>query len=516
MKKTIFFLSAAAVMFVSCKKTETEYVDVYHTDTVTVTEKTGYYYDSKPLIIDKSDTVIVSYGDIVIGAENADDYMFEFNSTVQDAKVGRHTDYTINCCALGAIPISVDENGMPFVDTDNKGPVEHVTFINRGTITFHTKYLVEKYKNILRTEEDETQKYLYLRCIAMFGLTNSTFINEGKIKFVFDHDPSCTSTVYGIGCSTGAGSVFLNSGEMIFTGNGTRQTRMRAAATYGPRCTFQNKGTINADIEVSDDSRIFTTGGDLTNVINDGKVDVSLSGTTFLFTRYDKATMINNGTINATYRSWPQEFWGKTGNMLAVLYEPVTKSHVDQLPMVNKGIINITMDNTAPANPARNAYGMLFDLTVGSDQEYISNIHYDIVNTGTINTNPNGGNYVMAEAGFKTGANAANVGNTVQLAVGTWNTVLKDFSKQPVFAGNGNIDFSAAKMTFEAPENYIDGTSYSIAPEVLVYKFNPDYNFNVTGYETMEVRAKDHIGYDIVYDKVNQTVALKKIEAAAK
>ena len=527
-------MMAAATLLYSCHKdTEIEYRDVIVHDTVKVTETeyvegktTGYYYDNKPLIVTKSDTVIVSYGDIEVGTID-NDIMFEFNHTIQDAVKGRHKEYTLCCAALGALPLAKTAEGDTiFVDTDDsetgyvaKTPmVENVTIINRGKITIHTKALVEKYKNEIQTADNTEPKYVYLQCLAMFGLKNNKFINEGVIEFVFDHDASCTSTVYGIGCSTGGGCLFLNSGQIKFTGTGNRQTRFRAAATYGPRNTFQNKGKISADVEMCDDSRLFTTGGDLTNVINDGQVDVNLAGTTFLFTRYDKATIINNGTINATYRSWPAEYQGSTGNMLAVLYEPVTKSHVNQLPMVNKGTINVKIDENSPANSRLEAYGMVFDLTVSGDNLAISNIDYDVVNTGLINCDKNGKECTMAEVGFRTSNPAANGGNTINVAIGTWRTVLRDFSQAPIFAGSSlNIDLSVAKLVLDAPSDYTDGTEYSIDPEKFIYNLHPEQSvFNVIGYDQMEVKPYDFNNYDVVVDKTNKTVALKKIEATAK
>ena len=91
------------------------------------------------LITGESGTTVVNTKDIVLGVSE-DDVVFEMTSTILTTS-GRVTETTLNCCAMAGINFT-DNGGMLAMDTLNT--VEDVVLINRGTITIHTKDLVER------------------------------------------------------------------------------------------------------------------------------------------------------------------------------------------------------------------------------------------------------------------------------------------------------------------------------------------------------------------------------------
>ena len=252
------------------------------------------------LITGESGATVVNTKDIVLGVSE-DDVVFEMTSTILTTS-GRVTETTLNCCAMAGINFT-DNGGMLAMDTLNT--VEDVVLINRGTITIHTKDLVERYKDQIQTPDDPERPYTYLRLIAMFVGTNSTIINEGVINVYFDHDPSVTSTIYVMGMNGGGNSSMINNGEIHFYGNGSVATRLRGMATFGNSISAFNNGVMTAELDICEDARMITTGGTKSNVINDGTMQMRLPGYILCMTRYEDSNLINNGVVDLTMVDLP-------------------------------------------------------------------------------------------------------------------------------------------------------------------------------------------------------------------
>ena len=131
MRNWLFVLCIAALMgcFVSCDD---------DTEIIYVSEEAG----EEVLITDQSGTTVLNTKDIVIG-EGGEDVIFEMSSTILDPELGKVTETTLNACGMGAIALDGNK-------ADPSQPVENVTVINRGTITVHTKELVEQLERIYK------------------------------------------------------------------------------------------------------------------------------------------------------------------------------------------------------------------------------------------------------------------------------------------------------------------------------------------------------------------------------
>lgn len=458
------------------------------------------------LITDESGATLVNTKDIVLG-ESEDDVVFEMTSTLLTTS-GRVTETTLNCCAMGATAFTTNpENGMMKVDSTRKAT--SVTLINRGTITVHTKGLVERYKDMIQTPEDKTRPYTYLRLLVMYAGEGSTVINEGTINVYFDHDPSITSTIYVMGMIAGEGSSIINNGEIHFYGTGSVATRLRGMATFGNKISAFNNGTMTAEVEICEDSRMITTGGTESNVINDGVMRMRVPGIALCMTRYGNSNLINNNLIDLTLVDLPEGYTavGNAANpVICALYDPLSGSREQMPSMVNRGTINVSVEGSDRTSPRTQGYGMYCDLLATSG----SKLQVNIVNDGTINVSQSGSRrFYVAEAGFVAQPAAATAACDIKL--GRWRTALRDFSQtRDLFLGRGvKMDFSGGELFLTRSEDYVDGTAYSVAPAALLHNAGGDsYVYECLGYQTMAFSAADEDADVLEWDQSNRTVSL--------
>lgn len=425
-----------------------------------------------------------------------DDTIFEMYSTILTTS-GKVNEYTLNVCGMAAVSL---KDGAQ----DQQHPVTNATLINKGTITIHTRDLVEAYKDQIQTPDDLTRKYKYLRVIGLYAGDNSTVINDGVINVYFDHDPDFTGMVYVMGLVSGDGSTVINNGEINFYGTGTVTTRMRGVATFADNIKIENHGLISADVQMADDSRAITTGGTFSDVYNDGTIRLRLGGTVCCITRYGNTKIVNEGLIDITSTSVPEEYDNGSNKMISALYEPLTGSRNGMPAMINRGTIVLTMDNTAPADPNRMMFGMLFDLQAPGGEIW----NVNIINEGKILVN-NPGKYMMCEACFM--GRPTSAAGVCTITMGTWKTRLRDFTKKrDMFNAMGvNMDFSKATLLLEADEDYVPGTAYSIAPEAIMTNMGgTTYRYEYSGYDEMDVQSATE-GMTLVWDKAAKTAALQ-------
>ena len=451
------------------------------------------------LITGESGTTVVNTKDIVLGVSE-DDVVFEMTSTILTTS-GRVTETTLNCCAMAGINFT-DNGGMLAMDTLNT--VEDVVLINRGTITIHTKDLVERYKDQIQTPDDPERPYTYLRLLAMFAGTNSTIINEGVINVYFDHDPSVTSTIYVMGMNGGGNSSMINNGEIHFYGNGSVATRLRGMATFGNSISAFNNGVMTAELDICEDARMITTGGTKSNVINDGTMQMRLPGYILCMTRYEDSNLINNGVVDLTMVDLPEGYTavGNAENpVVCAMYDPLSGGRTQMPSLVNRGSISIAIEGSERSNSVSQGYGMYCDLMgVGG-----GNLQVNVINDGSIKVSQSGPvDFRMAEAGFIT--RPAVREETCCIKLGRWNTTLRDFSQtQDLFYGQGvNMDFGGGELLLKKGEDYVDGTSYSVAPEALLYNGGRTmFRYEYSGYENFEIKAADESNVNLTWDKEN-------------
>ena len=406
------------------------------------------------LITGESGTTVVNTKDIVLGVSE-DDVVFEMTSTILTTS-GRVTETTLNCCAMAGINFT-DNGGMLAMDTLNT--VEDVVLINRGTITIHTKDLVERYKDQIQTPDDPERPYTYLRLLAMFAGTNSTIINEGIINVYFDHDPSVTSTIYVMGMNGGGNSSMINNGEIHFYGNGSVATRLRGMATFGNSISAFNNGVMTAELDMCEDARMITTGGTKSNVINDGTMQMRLPGYILCMTRYEDSNLINNGVVDLTMVDLPEGYTavGNAENpVVCAMYDPLSGGRTQMPSLVNRGSISIAIEGSERSNSVSQGYGMYCDLMGAGGGD----LQVNVINDGSIKVSQSGPvDFRMAEAGFIT--RPAVREETCCIKLGRWNTTLRDFSQtQDLFYGQGvNMDFGGGELLLKKGEDYVDGTS---------------------------------------------------------
>lgn len=460
--------------------------------------------EEEVLMTDQSNVTLVNTKDIVVGAEDGDDVVFQMNSTVMTAE-GRVPEATLNCCGMGALSINYEENKM-----DTTTHVENVTLINRGTITVHTKYLVERYQEQLQTLEDKNRPYTYFRILVMYAGERSTVINEGTINVYFDHDPSTTSTVYAMGMVAGEGSYIINNGQINFYGQGSVATRFRGMATFGNNISAFNNGVMTAEMDMVEDARMITTGGTQSNVINDGIMRMRLPGKVLCMTRYGDSNLINNNLIDITSVGMPEGYESivtDEDHIVCAMYEPLQATRTGMPSMVNRGTINITIDESAASEPLTQGYGMFCDL-MGAKAEQLE---VNIINDGSINLKQNASvHFNMAEAGFVARKIAAAGACSIKL--GRWHTTLRDFAQtRDLFLGKGvNMDFSGGELLLDYAADYVDGTSYSVAPEALLYDAGEgDFRYEYSGYRGLKFSAAD-ASVVVDWDRSNRQVSLQK------
>ena len=456
------------------------------------------------LITGESGTTVVNTKDIVLGVSE-DDVVFEMTSTILTTS-GRVTETTLNCCAMAGINFT-DNGGMLAMDTLNM--VEDVVLINRGTITIHTKDLVERYKDQIQTPDDPERPYTYLRLLAMFAGTNSTIINEGIINVYFDHDPSVTSTIYVMGMNGGGNSSMINNGEIHFYGNGSVATRLRGMATFGNSISAFNNGVMTAELDMCEDARMITTGGTKSNVINDGTMQMRLPGYILCMTRYGDSNLINNGVVDLTMVDLPEGYTavGNAENpVVCAMYDPLSGGRTQMPSLVNRGRISIAIEGSERSNSVSQGYGMYCDLMGAGGGD----LQVNVINDGSIKVSQSGPvDFRMAEAGFIT--RPAVREETCCIKLGRWNTTLRDFSQtQDLFYGQGvNMDFGGGELLLKKGEDYVDGTSYSVAPEALLYNGGRTmFCYEYSGYENFDIKAADERNVNLTWDKENNQVSL--------
>lgn len=481
MKKetSIFFVIAIAMLFfASCEKEDTPIV----------------IPEEEIRITDVSGTTIVNTKDIEIG-NGIDDIVFEKTSTILTTS-GKTDEITLDCCGLGAFALgSENEDAIPMIDTTRT--VENVTLINRATITVHTKDLVKRYGHLIRTPDNQDRHYYYLRVLVMYAGKNSTVINEGTINVYFDHDPSNTSTIYTIALTADDGSTIVNKGDINFYGNGSVATRLRGVATFGDNISALNTGTMTAEVDMTEDARMITTGGTRSNVINDGVMRMRLAGNVYCLTRYGDSNLINNNTIDITTIDKP-EGYTTDSQVACAMYQPLAPTITAMSSMINRGTINI---NVEASKSSAQGYGMFFDMLAAM------NLDVNIINEGLINLDKSASVATgsVAEACFTVRQNTAKAWN---VNMGRWKTKLRDFGQtHDLFKVQGvNMNFSGGQLLLVKGDDYVDGTSYGVSPEDLMYNVEKEFRFEYTGYENMIIKPANNsatLNWDIENKKVS-------------
>lgn len=444
------------------------------------------------LITDESNSSIINTKEIVVG-EGGEDVVFEMSSIIMNEN-GRVTETTLNCCAMAAICLDGNK-------TDTTRTVENVTLINRGIINVHTKGLVERYIDQIQDPEHPDRLYTYLRILVMYAGKNSTVINEGTINVYFDHDPSVTSTVYVMALVAGEGSNIMNNGEINVYGNGSVATRLRGMATFGNNITAINNGTINAELDMSEDARMITTGGTNSNVINNGVMKMRMPGKILCMTRYGDSNLINNNIIDITSTAMPEGYESILGDedyIVCGLYEPLQASRTGMPSLLNRGTIRVAIEGNERTNSATQGYGMFCDLMAPKAEQ----LEVNIVNDGLITLEQNGPmRYNMAEAGFV--ARKIAKAGACNIRLGDWQTNLRNFSStHDLFLAKGaKMDFSGAQLHLLKGEDYQESIMYSIAPEDLLYNAGGDmFRYEYSSYDNLVVNSADS-QYRINWDK---------------
>ena len=488
MRNWLFGLCIAALMgcFVSCDD---------DTEIIYVSEETG----EEVLITDQSGTTVLNTKDIVIG-EGGEDVIFEMSSTILDPELGKVTETTLNACGMGAL--ALDGNKV-----DPNQSVENVTVINKGTITVHTKDLVERYIDQVQTPDDKTLPYTYLRVLVMYAGKNSTVVNEGTINIYYDHDPSIAATVYVMALVAGEGSSIINNGEVHFYGTGSPATRVRGMATFGDNISAINNGIMTAEVDMANDSRMITTGGTKSNVINNGTMKMRMPGSVLCMTRYGDTNLINNNVIEVTSVNMPEEYDQGTSQVVCALYEPLQAARTSTPSLVNRGTIKVAIEGSEYSKASILGFGMYCDLMSPKGE----NLEVNIINEGDINLSQSGPmQYRMAEAGFV--AKPAAAAGACNIKLGKWQTTLRDFSQPDhlFLAMGAKVDFTGGELILKKGDNTAEGTAYSIAPEALLYRVGGDsYRYEYTGYDYLNVQVADSTTLSLDWDKENKTASLR-------
>lgn len=451
---------------------------------------------NKQIIISEDGATYVNTAKIVIGLDE-DDFSYKRVTTIIDQR-GKVQETVRDCSAMAAIKLNGDEQAPD-------GKVNNVTLINRGTIEIHTKGMVNKWRDQIQTWKITDRPYHYLRVLGMLGEGDGNqLINEGLIDVYFDHDPAEKFRVYCFAMCGNNNSTFINRGEIRFQGTGGPLTRMRAMGTAGNNVTSINYGTMKVDVEMAEDTRFITTGGDYNDVINNGVMEGRTTGRLLGMTRYGNSNIVNNGTISLTTTKMNDEYTSPltdADRYTAGLMENMSASRVNISPMTNRGTINVTIEETE--SEASAGYGMFFDM-VAPNQANVT-----INNEGTINLKQNDPVYKhnMAEAGFvdRSGKQGVN-----HITIGRWFTTLRDFkSTNDLFLCHGaSVNFGGAEMHFRKGEGYAYGTAYSVAPEDLLFNTGGEGDtFEYKNYDSMTFSSGED-NLQAIWDKEAKTVSL--------
>lgn len=431
-------------------------------------------------ITDVSGVTLNYTNDLVIGSKE-NEIIFEKWSDILLQPGGHKRVKTLDCCGLAAVAL----NGM---EVDTTKSVERVTLINKGTITVHTKDLVERYKDLIATPENPDRPYFYLRVLVMYAGSNCSVINKGVINVYFDHDPSNTSTIYTIALTAHDGSTIINEGEINFFGNGSENTRFRGVATEGNYLTAINKGVMTSNVEMVDDQRMITTGGKYNNIINDGIMKLYGPGEICGLSSGSN-NVVNNNLIDITHVDITDKYASvvQEPGVICGIYCAPSESPAPSI--VNRGTINMKAITTSKTSPVSVVNG--FYVKGGRGFEVSA------INEGVITTAQTGPTKIkMAEAFFYSNDKPLNV------KMSRWKTTLRDFIQHPLFIGeNVNFNFTDGQLVLRKETDYIEGTSYSVAPESLLQ------GSTYSGYENMTIRSNDK-NIILSWDKENQKASL--------
>ena len=491
--KLHYWLFVFAALFVaSCSSDDDDIVNPQEVQGSIYTEETG--------------ATLVNSGKIVIGTDEKD-LVFTRYATVLKPN-GWKVKKVMDCAGIVSLPFVEGENVQ-----DTLKSVDNTTLINRGTIEIHTKKMVELYESMIYNPEDnsaQADSYEYLR---MFGICasgkNSTIINEGLIDIYFDHDPNTPIWVYCFAMAGGEDCKMINKGTIRFHGNGSRRTRMRGIGMLGNHSVGKNEGTIEMDVEMAEDSRMITCGSDSCTIENNGIMKGRVPGTLLGMTHYGLNTIVNNNLIDLTSVGMPEgqaSVLTDDTNIVCGFYEAYNKGRLSGIPpMVNKGTVNIRIEGTATTADSYQGYGMMCDM-ISACKETV-----EIYNEGTISTSQTGPkHYNMAEAGFICRSTTKDA--PCHISLKNWSTTLRDFSQtHDLFLAKGVImDFTEGNIRLSKAGSYVDGTSYSIAPEDLMYNIgDADYTYEYTGYDKMVFSSADK-QVTLNWDKENRKVSLTK------
>lgn len=449
-------------------------------------------------LTDESNIILVNTKDVEIG-NNDDDIIYSKHTEIL-ASEGKTYETTLDCYGMCAA----------FTDADSivtSKSVEKVTLINRGKITVHTKYLYERYKDLIQVPEDTDRPYKYLRFIVMYAGKNCTVLNEGTIDVYFDHDPNATSTIYTIAMSAEEGSTVINKGDINFHGNGSLNTRMRSIAGFADNLTTINEGNMTVDVEMANDTRMITSGGSWCNIINNRLMKVKVPGAIECMARLGDSNLVNNGTIDLTSTDIPEIYAPQDNglsNSVSALYEGMTSGRTSMPAMINRGTINLSATTTKTES---NVFGMFCDMVTPTQ---CRKIQLNIVNEGKINfSNRSTVKPLMAEASFMVYNLLLNPKYSYStIKMGKWKTTLRDFNKPPYlfYARGVKMDFTGGELILERTSDYTSGTPYSVAATDLLINENPLYVYEVKGYDNLLISSSES-EWVFNWNKENQTAS---------
>lgn len=469
--------------------------------------------DLHPRFVTESNGSLVNYENF--DYDFADSTVIEMRSTVMGAQ-GKVTEYTINAVVLGGMvtmPNDESDNGAIPLKLNNPATPKGVTVVNKGHITVHTKDLLEKYKAVCRGD-DETKRYYSLRVLVMYAGENSSVINDGTIDVYFDHDPDSRIMVYCMALNAGSNSQIINNGTINFHGNGSVKTRFRGMATFGNSISAINYGTMTSELQMCDDARFITTGGDFCNVVNAGTMVGRQPGKFLAMTRYGNSNLANDGHISLTTIDWPQGYTtvnGSEDEFACAMYEPLNNQRSEMPALINRGSIEMKVETSDNSSPNLQSYGMMADLM----SNYGVRFDLNFVNDGSIVVSQTGPvKCRMGEAGFIARQAAVNSKAGVQMRIGRWKTRLRDFGKtQDLFVSTGvKADLGNFNLKLTSADNYVPGTVYSVAPTDLIYDATHGAGrYDIKSANSMQVTlAANEENYVLDWNQEAQTVALNK------
>ena len=265
---------------------------------------------------------------------------------------------------------------------------------------------------------------------------------------------------------------------------------------------------MQAEVEMVEDSRMITSGGDYSTFINEGVMKMRQPGKMMGITRYGNNMVINNNIIDMTSvdePSWATTVLDPEDHFVCAFYEPLNPTHQDMPEMVNNGTINIKIEGTANTHPRTQAYGMFYDI-MGPSHKVVN-----VINRGSINVSQSGPQHFnIAELGIVTRDNMMTLASG-SIKVISWKTPLRDFSqtRDLFLVRGGDIDFAGGKLQMDKADGYVYGTSYSVAPESLIYNVGQDgFTYSYSGYSDLTFEAANPDKHSIDWDIESKTVSL--------